>query len=140
MPISQKKDTRKQFFNFLTKKARKDKDIILLTGDLGYSFYEEFAKEFPSQFINCGCAEQNMVGVAAGLTIAGKKPYCYSGAVFINYRCIEQIRNTWMQDLDIKIVGTGASQFLGDSHNFRKNEVEPLVDLAKKLNKTYIRL
>ena len=135
-----KQDTRTQFFNSLIKKARKDKDIILLVGDLGYNFYENFAKEFPDQFINAGCAEENMIGVATGLAIAGKKPYCYSGAVFINYRCIEQIRNAWMQGLDIKIVGTGASQFLGDSHNFRKDEVEPLVDLAKKLKKNYIRL
>lgn len=133
-------DSRKQFFNSILKKARKDKDIVLLVGDLGYSFCEEFAEELPEQFINCGIAEQNMIGVATGLALAGKKPYCYSGAVFINYRCLEQIRDAWLQGLDVKVVGTGASGFLGFTHNFQEGEVEPLVALAKLTHKTYIRL
>lgn len=135
-----KKDTRKQWWNSILKEAKKDKDIIVLAGDLGYSFYEKFEKELPEQFINCGIAEQNMIGVAAGLAIAGKKPYCYSGAVFINYRCLEQIRDAWMQDLDIRVVGTRISGFLGFTHNFQKWEREPLIHLSKKLKKTYIRL
>lgn len=135
-----KQDTRKQFFNWILKEAKKDKDIYLLVGDLGFSFCEKFQKQLPKQFINCGIAEQNMIGVATGLALAGKKPYCYSGAVFINYRCLEQIRDAWLQGLDVKVVGTGASGFLGFTHNMQEWEVEPLVDLAKKLNKTYIRL
>lgn len=135
-----KKDTRKQFFASILAKARKDKDIILLVGDLGYSFCEEFAKELPDQFINVGIAEQNMIGVATGLALAGKKPYCYSGKVFINYRCLEQIRDAWLQGLDVKVVGTGASGFLGFTHNLQKWEREPLIHLAKKLKKTYVRL
>lgn len=133
-----KKDTRKLFFNWLIKKAHKDKNIILLVGDLGYSFIEGFQKEFPNRFINCGIAEQNMIGVAIGLTLAGKKPHCYSGAVFMNYRCIEQIRNAWFQGINVKVVGTGASGFLGFTHNFQKGEREPLKYL--KGNKNYIRL
>lgn len=133
-------DTRKQFFSEILKKARKDKDIYLLVGDLGYSFCEEFQRELPGQFINVGIAEQNMIGVATGLAIAGKKPYCYSGAVFINYRCLEQIRDAWLQGLDVKVVGAGVSGFLGFTHNFQKWEVEPLKHLAKKLKKTYVRL
>lgn len=113
---------------------------MLLVGDLGYSFCEEFAKELPEQFINCGIAEQNMIGVATGLALAGKKPYCYSGAVFINYRCLEQIRDAWLQGLDVKVVGTGASGFLGFTHNFQAGEREPLKHLSKFLNKSYIRL
>ena len=134
------KDTRKQWWNLILKKARKDKDVIVLVGDLGYSFYEEFAKELPEQIINVGIAEQNMIGVATGLTLMGKKVYCYSGAVFLNYRCLEQIRNAWSQGIDVKVVGTGASGFLGSSHNFLKGEVEPLVSLSKFFKKTYVRL
>lgn len=116
--------------------------MFLLVGDLGFSFCEEFAKELPNQFINCGIAEQNMIGVATGLAISGKKPYCYSGAVFINYRCLEQIRDAWLQGLDVKVVGTGASGFLGFTHNMQKGEVEPLVALSKLVHKqkNYIRL
>jgi transketolase len=137
-----KKDTRRQFFNSILKKARNDSKIVLLVGDLGYSFYEEFAEELPGQFINCGIAEQNMIGVATGLAIAGYKPYCYSGKVFINYRCLEQIRDAWLQGLDVKVVGAGTSGFLGFTHNFQKGEVEPLVALAKLIHKqkNYIRL
>jgi len=133
-------DTRKKFFDQILEKAKKDKDIYLLVGDLGYPFCEQFQKELPEQFINVGIAEQNMIGVATGLAIAGKKPYCYSGKVFINYRCLEQIRDAWLQGLDVKVVGAGVSGFLGASHNFFKGEVEPLIHLAKQLKKTYIRL
>lgn len=135
-----KQDTRKQFHSWLIKKARKNKNIWYLVGDLGYSFIEEFVKEFPDRFVNCGIAEQNMIGVATGLTLMGKEVYCYSGAVFINYRCIEQIRDAWMQGLDVKVVGTSANPFLRFTHNMQEGEVEPLVSLAKLLKKTYIRL
>lgn len=135
-----KKDTRKQWWNSVLKEARANKDVIVLVGDLGYSFCDEFAKELPEQFINVGIAEQNMIGVATGLTLCGKKVYCYSGAVFLNYRCLEQIRDAWMQGIDVIPVGTGASGFLGFTHNFQKWEREPLIHLAKKLKKKYIRL
>jgi transketolase len=133
-----KKNTRKLFFKWLVNEAKKDKKIILLTGDLGYSFIEEFKDKFPDRFINCGIAEQNMIGVATGLAIAGFKPYCYSNATFLNFRCLEQIRDAWLQGLDIKVVGTSASGFLGFTHNVQKREIEPLQFL--KGNKNYIRL
>ena len=75
-------DLRRPFWDEILKMAKKDKDIILLTGDLGFSFMERFQEELPKQFINAGIAEQNMIGVAAGLALCGKKPYCYSNAIF----------------------------------------------------------
>ena len=135
-----KVDARKKFFDELIKLAEKDEKIWLLTGDLGYSFIEEFAKKFPERYVNVGIAEQNAIGIATGLCIAGYRPYFYSGAVFANYRCLEQIRDAWLQGLDVKVVGAGVSGFLGNSHNFLPWEREPLVHLAKKLKKTYIRL
>ena len=133
-----KKDSRKVFFDKLMKLAEKDKKLILIVCDLGFSFMEEFAEKFPKQFINAGIAEQNAIGIATGLKIAGYNPYVYSGAVFINYRCIEQIRDAWFQGIDIKVVGTGASGFLGFTHNFQKGEREPLKYL--KGSKNYIKL
>ena len=124
--------TREQFWNWI-----KDKDVWLLTGDLGYPWVEEYK---PKHFINCGVQEQNMIGIATGLALMGKEVYCYSGAVFLNYRCLEQIRDAWMQGIDIKMVGTGHSGFLGFSHNFQEGEIEPLVSLSKLLKKTYIRI
>ncbi len=99
---------RDAFIKTLTELAKKDKRIYLLTGDLGFSVFENFAKKFPQRFINCGVAEQNMMGVAAGLALSGKKPYVYSIIPFITLRCLEQIRNDiCYQNLDVKIVGVG---------------------------------
>ena len=103
---------RKTFINTLIELAEKDRNLYLLTGDLGFSILEEFAEKFPKQFINCGIAEQNMMGVAAGLALSGKKVYTYSIIPFVTMRCLEQIRNDFcFQNLDVKIVGyaTGLS-------------------------------
>jgi len=97
------------FIETLIELAKKDKNIYLLTGDLGFSVLEPFAKEFPKRFINCGVAEQNMMGVAAGLALSGKKPYVYSIIPFLTMRCFEQIRNdVCYQNLDVKIIGVGS--------------------------------
>lgn len=99
---------RQTFIDTLTKLAEKDQNIYLLTGDLGFSFFENFAGKFPDRFINCGVAEQNMIGVAAGLVLSGKKVYVYSIIPFVTMRCFEQIRNDIAyQNLDVKIVGVG---------------------------------
>lgn len=132
-----KQDTRKHFFKSLIKKAQKNKKILFLTGDLGYNFYEEFRDLFPERCINMGIAEQNMIGVATGLKLTGWEPYCYSNAIFINYKCLEQIRSAALQGIKLNIVGTGAADFLGFSHNFQPGEHEPLKDMK---NVNYIRL
>ena len=125
-------DLRRPFFHQLTQVARNDSDVILLTGDLGFSFYEEYASTFPKQFINVGCIEQSMVGIAAGLARAGKKPYVYSGAIFAIMRPYEQIRDDIAYpNLNVKIIGTGASGFLGFTHNLGVLENEE--DLLKNL-------
>jgi len=125
-------DLRTHYHNYLRELASRDKDIILLTGDLGYSFNEEFAKEFPDQFINCGCMEQSMVGIAAGLVLAGKKPYCYSTTIFLLMRAYEQVRDDiCYNNLDVKLIGTGAADFLGFTHNLHGTENEE--DLLKNL-------
>ncbi len=99
---------RKVFIETLIKLAERDKDIYLLTGDLGFSVLEPFMEKFPRRFINCGVAEQNMVGVAAGMALCGKKPYVYSIVPFVTMRCFEQIRNdVCYQNLNVKIVGIG---------------------------------
>ena len=99
---------RKIFIKTLIELAEKDDKIFLLTGDLGSDF-NEFATRFPGRFLNCGIAEQNMVGVAAGLALCGKKPYVYSIIPFVAMRALEQIRNdVCYQNLNVKIIGMGA--------------------------------
>ncbi len=106
---------RNTFIKTLTKLAEKDENIYLLTGDLGFTVFEDFAEKFPKKFINCGVAEQNMMGVAAGLALTGKKVYVYSIIPFATMRCFEQIRNDiCYQNLDVKIIGMGAGFSYGD--------------------------
>ena len=125
-------DLRKDFWNLMCEIAEKDKDVILITGDLGYSFDVEFKKRFPNQYLNAGCAEQSMVGIAAGMALAGKKPYVYSGTVFLLMRAYEQVRDdVAYNNLNVKLIGTGASGFLGFTHNMGVLENEQ--DLLKNL-------
>jgi len=99
---------RKAFIRELTELAGKDKDIILLTGDLGFSLFEEFKERFPNQFLNVGVSEQCMIGIAAGLAIEGKKVFVYSIITFLLYRAFEQIRNDLCyQRLPVKLIGAG---------------------------------
>ena len=96
------------FIKNLIKKRKKNKNIFLVTGDLGYSVMEEFIDQFPSNYINAGVAEQNMIGFVAGLALDGNKIYVYSINNFIVFRALEQIRNDiCYHNLDIKIVTVG---------------------------------
>lgn len=79
--------------NELTKKALADDKIIVLTADLGYSVFEDFAKALPKQFYNVGISEGVMTSAAAGLALSGAKVITYSIANFNTLRTIEQIRN-----------------------------------------------
>lgn len=125
-------DLRQAFFNEMEKLAKADKNVIVIVGDLGYSFLEGYQKNYPKQFLNAGCAEQNMIGVACGMAHAGLKPYVYSGSVFLACRGYEFIRNdVCYNNLNVKLIGTGASDFLGPSHNFEGLENER--DLLKNL-------
>lgn len=130
-------DTRNHFFKSLINKSKKDKRIILLTADLGHNFIEQYRDLFPDRFINVGIAEQNMIGLATGLTLMGWKPYCYTNAVFLNFKCIEQIRSAALQGIKLNVVGAKSGGFLGSTHNFLKGEREPLRDIK---NVNYIRL
>ncbi len=97
------------FVDKLFEMAKKDKRIILLTGDLGFSVFEKYIEELPNQYLNMGVAEQNMAGVAAGMAMEGRIPVIYSIVPFTTMRNFEQIRNDiCYQNLNVKIVGVGA--------------------------------
>ncbi len=103
---------RRAFVQTFAELARRDPTVMLLTGDLGYHQFEVIRDEFPRQFINAGVAEQNMVGLAAGLAKGGMKPYVYSILPFVSFRPYEQIRNDLCyHNLDVTLVacGTGFS-------------------------------
>lgn len=112
---------RNAFIDELVRLARSNPQIALIVGDLGYSVIEPFATEFPDRFINAGVAEQNMMGMAAGMASEGYHVFTYSIANFPTFRCAEQIRN----DIDyhnfpVTVVAVGgglAYGALGYSHH-----------------------
>lgn len=91
-----------------------DSKAMFVTGDLGYSALEHVAAKYGRRFLNAGVAEQNMVGVAAGLALAGMRPWVYSIAPFATYRCLEQIRNdVCLHRLPVRIAGNGGGYTYG---------------------------
>lgn len=84
---------RNTFVNTLVELAKKDRDIELVTGDLGFGVLKPFWEQLPDQFVNAGIAEQNMTTVAAGMALEGKTVFTYSIGNFPTLRCLEQIRN-----------------------------------------------
>lgn len=105
---------RTSFVNQLLEEARRNEKIFLLVGDLGYHVVEPFAQEFPDRFINVGIAEQNMAGIAAGLSMTGYNVYIYSIGNFPTLRCLEQIRNDIAyHKANVKVVSVGAGYAYG---------------------------
>ena len=101
--------------------AGNNENIALVVGDLGYGVVEPFAIKFPQRFFNAGVAEQNMMGIAAGLASEGYHVFVYSIANFPTFRCAEQIRNDVdYHKLPVTIVAVGgglAYGNLGYSHH-----------------------
>lgn len=100
----------------------KDKDIVVLTSDSrGSASMANFAKQLPEQFVEVGIAEQNIVGIAAGLAASGKKPYVASPACFLSMRSIEQVKvDVAYSKTNVKLVGiSGGLSYgaLGMSHH-----------------------
>lgn len=112
---------RTAFIKQLVEEAKKNDKIFLVVGDLGFSVVEDFANLFPKRFLNTGIAEQNMIGVAAGLAKEGYNVYVYSIGNFPTLRCMEQIRyDVAYHSLSVKIVSVGAGYAygsLGASHH-----------------------
>lgn len=112
---------RDTFVRTLLEIAKKDKNVYLITGDLGFGVLKPFWEELPDQIINAGIAEQNMTSIAAGLAMQGKTVYTYSIGNFPTLRCIEQIRNDCAyHNANVKIVCVGGGFVygsLGMSHH-----------------------
>lgn len=88
--------------------ALADPGIYFLNGDLGHAYVEEFKKDLGCRYYNAGMAEQNIIGMAAGLALSGKKVFVYSIVPFITLRCFEQIKiDVCMHNADVTIVGVG---------------------------------
>ena len=109
------------FNRILVDLAREDERIYMVLSDIGYGEIEGFAQAYPERFFNCGVAEQNSTGIAAGLALDGNIAVTYSIANFPTLRCLEQIRNDiCYHNVNVKIVAIGgglAYGALGVSHH-----------------------
>lgn len=112
---------RDTFVRTLIEIAKKDRNVNLITGDLGFGVLNPFWEQLPDQFINAGIAEQNMTSLAAGMALEGKIVFTYSIGNFPTLRCLEQIRNDCAyHDANVKIVCVGGGFVygsLGMSHH-----------------------
>jgi transketolase len=155
---------RTQLSDGLIKLANKNNKIIFLTGDLGFMALEKLRDKLKEKFINAGIAEQNMIGVAAGMASEGLIPWVYSIAPFCYARPFEQIRNdVSFHNLPVKLLGNGGGYgygVMGATHhaiedygilltltNFSifipcfNEDIYPILKLANSNQKpTYIRL
>ena len=114
--VTGKKDTRSGFGDGILEAARENENIVALTADLAGSLkLGGFMKEFPERFIQCGIAEANMIGIAAGLTIGGKIPYTTTFANFSTGRVYDQIRQSVAYSgKNVKICASHAGLTLGE--------------------------
>jgi len=105
---------RTAFIDAVTEMAADDDRIALVVGDLGFGVIERFRDRFPDRYVNAGVAEQDMIGISAGMALSGAVSVCYSMANFAVLRCLEQIRNdVCYHEADVKIVAVGGGLAYG---------------------------
>lgn len=100
---------RNRFAQVVTRLAAQDPSLVLLSGDIGNRLFDPYKEQHSDRFFNCGVAEANMTGMAAGLALSGFRPVTYTITPFVTTRCLEQIRvDLCYQNLPALVVGVGA--------------------------------
>ncbi len=119
--------TREAYGNTLVELGKENRNIVVLDADLSRSTMTRFfAQEFPERFFDCGIAEQNMMGIAAGLAASGKIVFASTFAVFASGRCFDQLRMSIAQPhLNVKIVATHGGVTVGED-GFSHHAIEDL--------------
>ncbi len=112
---------RNAFADELTKLGNEDARVVMLSGDIGNRLFDKFKDKHPARFFNCGVAEANMMGVAAGMAMNGLRPVAYTITPFVTTRCLEQIRtDVCYHEAPVTIVSVGgglAYSGLGPTHH-----------------------
>ena len=112
---------RNAFADEVTALAKSNSKVVLLSGDIGNKLFDKFKEVDERRFYNCGVAEANMMGVAAGMALSGLRPVIYTITPFTTTRCFEQIRvDACYHKAPVVIVGTGSGLSyaeLGPTHH-----------------------
>jgi transketolase len=112
LDIEYRNDSMRGWFAYeLYQQMAKDERIWLIVGDLGYKAFDYIKRDFPKRFINCGAAEQAMIGIATGMALNGKIPFVYSITAFLLYRPFETIRNYInYEKIPVKLIASGRNK------------------------------
>jgi transketolase len=133
---------RKSVIDLLMPYATADERVVLLVGDMGFGAIERFGKAFPGRLFNSGIAEQGMVGIAAGMALAGLKPVVYHMPNFLAFRALEQIRNdVVLQNAPVKFIATGVNdyfKFLGQSHCCGQQDADIMRMIGMRVHDPYV--
>ena len=112
---------RTAYLNTLYDIAKNDDRVYAIISDNGAIVYDKYRRDLPSQYLNVGISEANMLGMAAGMASRGKIPFAYTIGSFLAYRAYEFLRNDiCLQKQNVKVVGTGAGEVysaLGPTHH-----------------------
>tara|TARA_Y100000589_G_C27188199_1_gene643578 strand:- start:727 stop:1659 length:933 start_codon:yes stop_codon:yes gene_type:complete len=109
------------FAQEITNLAKVNKELVLLSGDIGNRMFDKFKEIAPDRFINCGIAEANMISMSAGMALSGLRPVVYTITPFITTRCLEQIKiGLAYHEASVIFIGTGSGlsySELGPTHH-----------------------
>ena len=125
-------NNRKDILDLLIPYFEADERYHLLFCDCGFAAIDKLQELFPNRVRNMGIQEQNTVSVASGMAMEGLKPIIFSITQFLVMRSFEQVRNTSLQHLNVKFIGTGSANyfsFLGESHCCNDDDIQ-LMELA----------
>ena len=127
---------RRRFADTVHTSMRSNKNIYVVTGDLGYKTWDDIRRDFPERFLNVGAAEQSMIGIGVGMALEGKIPILYSITPFLLYRPFETIRNyVDHEQIPVIIVGSGRDKdYNHDGFSHWSEEDKKVMKLFKHIH------
>ena len=127
------------FAGALLEEMKKNENIVVLVGDLGYAMLDKIRDTFPDRFTNCGASEQAMMGIATGLALKGKIPFVYSITNFLISRPFETIKlYIDGEKVPVRLVGSGlGTDYKHDGASHDMTGIEKVLDLFPNIEKLY---